>query len=104
MAELEGERERRWKAEQAAGRLVEHVQSLQSQLGEAKRKHELVVARAAHLEGELEGEREKGQRLQTQIQQLQVCVSTIAGVCLSVCLSHDYVVICTIGRDIIMSW
>ena len=72
--ELDTERERRWKAEQAAGKLVEHVRTLQSQRTEAKRRHELAVVRVAQLEREVEGEREGAQTLQSQVQELQVCM------------------------------
>ena len=72
--ELDTERERRWKAEQAAGKLVEHVRTLQSQRTDAQRQHELAVVRVAQLEREVEGEREGAQTLQAQVQELQVCV------------------------------
>ena len=72
--ELDTERERRWKAEQAAGKLVEHVRTLQSQRTEAERRHELAVVRVSQLEREVEGEREGAQTLQAQVQELQVCV------------------------------
>ena len=72
--ELDVEREQRWKAEQAAGRLVEHVRTLQSQLTEAQRRHELAVVRAAQLEREVGEERGGVQGLQGQVQELQVCV------------------------------
>ena len=58
--ELDGERERRCKAEKVAARLVEHVRSLQTQLEERMRERELAVARAAKLDGELRAERERG--------------------------------------------
>ena len=77
--ELDTERERRWKAEQAAGKLVEHVRTLQSQRTEAERRHELAVVRVAQLEREVEGEREGAQTLQAQVQELQVCM------CVCVC-------------------
>ena len=58
--ELEEERERRCKAEEAAGRLVEHVRSLQSQLEGISRERELAVVRATKLGEELQTERERG--------------------------------------------
>ena len=67
--ELDGERERRWKAEQAAGRLVEHMRKLQSQLSECQRQRELRVVREAKLDQELT---EKVEALGTL--QRQVCV------------------------------
>lgn len=69
--ELDSERERRWKAEQAASRLVEHVRKLQSRVTEQETKHELAVVRVAQLERDLEGERGTNQTLQNQVQQLQ---------------------------------
>ena len=44
----------------AAGRLVEHVRSLQTHLEESTRERELSVARVAKLDGELRVERERG--------------------------------------------
>ena len=58
--QLEEERERREKSERVASRLVEHVRSLQTQLEEGRKERELVVVRAAKLEGELGRERERG--------------------------------------------
>ena len=77
--ELDIERECRWKAEQAAGKLVEHVRTLQSQRTEAERRHELAVVRVAQLEREVEGEREGAQTLQSQVQELQVCMCVCGG-------------------------
>ena len=57
---MDGERERRWKAEQAAGRLVEHVRKLQLQLSDAQRQSEQCVVREAKMDQEL---REKTERL-----------------------------------------
>lgn len=74
--ELDAERERRWKAEQAASRLVEHVQKLQSRVTEQETRQELTVVRGAKLERELEGERDTSKTLQTQVQQLQEEVGT----------------------------
>lgn len=69
--ELEEERQRRTKAEMAAGRLVEHVRSLQTQLEENIRGQELAVARAAKLDRELKGEREKTTRLEGEVRKVQ---------------------------------
>ena len=82
--ELDVEREQRWKAEQATGRLVEHVRGLQSQLTEAQRRHELAVVRAAQLEREVGEEQGGVQGLQSQVQELQVCVCVC--VCACVCV------------------
>ena len=67
--ELDLERERRWKAEQAAARLVEHVRNLQNQLSENQRQYEQCVVREARLEQEL---REKGKRLETMQGQVKI--------------------------------
>lgn len=69
--DLDLERERRWKAEQAAGRLVEHVRVLQSELNEAQKKHELTVVKNAQLEGDINQERDTVTTLQHQIEELQ---------------------------------
>ena len=63
---------RRSKAEAAASRLVEHVRSQQKQLQEAGRERELAVARAAQLEGELRGEREKAEKVQEEAKKFEV--------------------------------
>ena len=57
--QLDEERERRSKAEMAASRLVDHVRSLQAQLGESARDRELAVARVAKLDGQLKTEKER---------------------------------------------
>ncbi len=72
ISQVEGERERRLKAEMAAERLVEHVRSLQSQVAEGQRRHELAVVRVAEVENQLKGEREDRKAQQTQAQQLEV--------------------------------
>lgn len=69
--ELEEERQRRNKAEMAAGRLVEHVRSLQAQLEESTRGRELAVARTAKLDAELKKERERTASLEGEIQKGQ---------------------------------
>ena len=69
--ELDAEREHRWKAEQAASRLLEHVHNLQSRVTEVERSHELVIVRGSQLEKELSNERGTNQTLQKQIQRLQ---------------------------------
>ncbi len=70
--ELEQERERRGKAELAAGRLVEHVRSLQAQVAETQRMYELAVVRAAETEEQLRREKEDSTEVQVRAQQLGV--------------------------------
>ena len=55
----------------AAGRLVEHVRSLQTQLQESSRGRETAVARAARLDGELRRERERVGALEEESRKLQ---------------------------------
>lgn len=50
---MDRERERRWKAEQAADRLVEHVRKLQLQLRESQCQQEQCVVREAQLQQKL---------------------------------------------------
>ena len=69
--ELDGERERRWKAEQAAGRLVEHVRKLQLQLSDAQRQSEQCVVREAKMEQELREKMERLGLLQKQVKYLK---------------------------------
>lgn len=56
--EFEDERERRWKAEQAAVKLAEHVRSLQLQVDEWQKKHEIHTSRITQLNTSLNKERE----------------------------------------------
>ena len=51
--DLDRERERRWKAEEAAGRLVEHVRNLQSQLSESQHQNNTIEKHAENLEREV---------------------------------------------------
>ena len=68
---MEGERERRRKAETAAGRLVEHVRSLQTQLEESRRERELSIARVAKFDRELRAEKERGATQEEEARQVQ---------------------------------
>ena len=72
MLELDGERERRLKAEQAASRLVTHVKNLQGRLSEADKKHEATVVRAAQVQGRLEEEQRAGLLLARERDEVQV--------------------------------
>lgn len=55
----------------AAGRLVEHVRSLQAQLEESTRGRELAVARAVKLDVEVKKERERTATLEGEMQKVQ---------------------------------
>lgn len=55
----------------AAGRLVEHIRSLQAQLEETTRGRELAVARSAKLDVEAKKERERIATLEGEIQKVQ---------------------------------
>lgn len=55
----------------AAGRLVEHVRSLQAQLEESTRGRELAVARTVKLDVEVKKERERTVTLEGEIQKVQ---------------------------------
>ena len=69
--DLDRERERRWKAEQAAGRLVEHVRKLQSRLSESQCQHEQCVVREAQLQKEVREKTENLGTLQKQLEDVQ---------------------------------
>ena len=68
---LDREKERRWKAEQAAGRLVEHVRKLQSQLSECECHREQCVVREAQLDQELREKTENLTALLKEVEELQ---------------------------------
>lgn len=69
--DLDRERERRWKAEQAAGRLVEHVRKLQSRLSESQCQREQCVVREAQLQKEVREKTENLGTLQKQLEDVQ---------------------------------
>ena len=75
--ELVEEKERRSKAELAAGRLVEHVRSLQTGLEKAHRDRELAVAQAASIGQELRAETEMVEQLRKESAEQQVLVLSI---------------------------
>ena len=68
---LDREKERRCKAEQAAGRLVEHVRKLQSQLSQCEHHREQCVVREAQLDQELREKAENLAALLKEVEQLQ---------------------------------
>lgn len=69
-SDLDKERERRWKAEQAAERLVNHVRALQTKLTDMQAKHELCVVRNSHTDQELKEKNKTVNTLQSQLDQL----------------------------------
>lgn len=75
--QLEEERERREKAEKAANTLVEHVRSLQTQLGESKRERELAVVRLSKLDIELKKERERGVTREEEEKKMQASLTVV---------------------------
>ncbi|XP_071958778.1 leucine-rich repeat and coiled-coil domain-containing protein 1-like isoform X2 [Antedon mediterranea] len=58
MQELDGERERRWKAEQAARRLAEHIQDLQSKLNDEHEVQDIAIQATTRLKQALMNEKE----------------------------------------------
>ncbi len=79
--ELDGERERRWKAEEAASRLVVHVKTLQSRLTEADRRQEAAALRSFQAQGKLEEEKQAVQRLMEEKENLQRAALKEQGEC-----------------------
>lgn len=67
---MELEKERCWKAEQAAECLVGHVRTLQSKLTDMQAKHELCVVSNTHLHNKLKQEEETVSTLQIQLKQV----------------------------------
>ena len=70
--QLHSEHQRRCKAEVALKRLVDHTQRLQAEVGEERRKQELMVAKVAQLSSELAAEREAHQLMKKEVEHLQV--------------------------------
>ncbi|KAL4234350.1 leucine rich repeat [Mactra antiquata] len=71
MQELEKERERRWKAEAAAKKLVEHIQKLSTKAKEDGDMKELAIDATSRLKHTVMNEREVKLRLQEENQQLK---------------------------------
>ncbi|XP_062424359.1 leucine-rich repeat and coiled-coil domain-containing protein 1 isoform X2 [Rhea pennata] len=69
--ELDQEKERRWKAEQAEKKLIEHVRELQKHAKEEKNIQSMAVYTTDRLKELILKEREVKTRLQTDIQQLK---------------------------------
>ncbi|XP_072024521.1 leucine-rich repeat and coiled-coil domain-containing protein 1-like [Amphiura filiformis] len=74
MQELDGERERRWKAEQAAIRLADHVKDLQSKAQEERELQDVAIQATSRLKHALMNEKETKARLD---EQLQLCKDQI---------------------------
>ncbi|XP_071511162.1 leucine-rich repeat and coiled-coil domain-containing protein 1-like [Diadema antillarum] len=68
LQELDNERERRWKAEQAAIRLADHIKELQSKANEEKELQEVAVEASGRLKQALMNEKELNTRLDEQLQ------------------------------------
>ena len=71
MQDLDIERERRWKAEQAADKLVEHVRTLQTKLGDTQTKHELCVVKNSQLNTQFTGANQAVESLRGQVEDLR---------------------------------
>ncbi len=69
--DLDKERERRWKAEQAAERLVEHVRTLQTKLADVQAKHELCVVQNSRLNSKVTGVNQNKETLKCQLDELR---------------------------------
>ncbi|CAB4004917.1 Leucine-rich repeat and coiled-coil domain-containing 1 [Paramuricea clavata] len=69
--ELDLERERRWKAEQAALKLVEHVKELQNRVSEEKKLEDAAMTASTRLKEALQKERYEKTELQKNITVLQ---------------------------------
>ncbi len=69
--DLDKERERRWKAEQAAERLVEHVRTLQTKLADVQAKHELCVVQNSRLNSKVTGANQNKETLKSQLDELR---------------------------------
>ncbi|XP_011402544.1 PREDICTED: leucine-rich repeat and coiled-coil domain-containing protein 1-like [Amphimedon queenslandica] len=69
--EVEEERERRWKSEQASVKLAEHVRRLQLQSEDWQKKFEVSVTKRNQLESALINEKEKASQLSIEIKRLK---------------------------------
>ena len=72
---MDSERERRWKAEQAASRLVVHVRNLQSRLTESDKRQEAAVLQATKIHKELAEEKQASLRLADEKEELLTVVT-----------------------------
>lgn len=70
--ELDSERERRWKAEQAARRMVEAIKELQQREAEEKKLREASLAASSRLKRALLKEKETKDSLQKSLNELQI--------------------------------
>ncbi|XP_031569336.1 leucine-rich repeat and coiled-coil domain-containing protein 1-like [Actinia tenebrosa] len=69
--ELDSERERRWKAEQAGRKLLDHIQAMHAKGAEEKKLQEAALAASARLKQALVKERESKSALQNIVAELQ---------------------------------
>lgn len=87
--ELDSERERRWKAEQAARKLITHIRLLQASEEEQRRKHEMALSRVMKLEQEIARERETSQAHVQEAKQVKVAMETMKDQFAELHSSHD---------------
>lgn len=71
MKELETERERRWKAEQASKKLLNHIQALQGKAKEGDELKDTAIEATTRLKQALMNEREAKLRLQNDVEKLK---------------------------------
>ncbi|XP_062611366.1 leucine-rich repeat and coiled-coil domain-containing protein 1-like isoform X2 [Saccostrea cucullata] len=71
MKELESERERRWKAEQASKKLLNHIQTLQGKAKEGDELKDTAIEATSRLKQALMNEREAKLRLQNDVEKLK---------------------------------
>ncbi|XP_013401506.2 leucine-rich repeat and coiled-coil domain-containing protein 1 [Lingula anatina] len=71
MQELEGERERRWKAEQATKKLVDHIQSMRTKAKEDHDLQDVAIQATTRLKQALTNEREAKLRLKEEVDSLK---------------------------------
>lgn len=74
--DLDQERERRWKAEQAAERLVEHVRTLQTKTTNIQAKHELCVVQNSQLKTKLSDSDKNIESLKSQLEDMLTQLET----------------------------
>ncbi|XP_077864589.1 leucine-rich repeat and coiled-coil domain-containing protein 1-like [Saccoglossus kowalevskii] len=77
MQELDNERERRWKAEQAARKLVDHIKEIQSKGNEQREVQDVAIETSTRLKQALVREREEKNRLEKLVSELEERVSKL---------------------------
>lgn len=78
MKELETERERRWKAEQASVKLVDHIKKLQTKVQDGDNLKDTAIEATSRLKQTLTNEREVKLRLQDEVDNLKDQVKTLS--------------------------